>query len=232
MICEAATCKVATCAAGWFNIDGVHTNGCECQQDATDNTGNTCATAIDKGTLIDNSGTSVAVTGKIVPNDDVDWFKFVATDATDTGTLANPGKDKYHVRVRLLAPTDGSIRVEVLRGGCSSAAVCTGGAVDFQWLTNYSDKPNQKGQDPCVTAGSTANKLWSCCAPGQCDAAAGTAQNVCCNNVAQCTGTVTQNIRNCNDQSETYYVKVYRAGAPVTSCAQTDYSLEISNGKY
>jgi hypothetical protein len=225
MTCVSGSCTIKACAGGWFNVDGSHANGCECQQDANDATGNVCTQAINLGDLGD-TGTSKSVSGKIVPDSDVDWYVVRAVDNPDGGTFANPGRDKYHLRVRVTKPTDGSIAVDVRRGGCTTGQSCVG--TDFRWFTNFSDTSAQKGQDPCVTTPGTA--LWACCAPGQCDGGAGTAQNACCANVTQCTDS--RNVRHCSDETASYYIRVHRASGAAANCAQTEYTLDITNGVY
>ncbi len=236
MTCLGGQCVIKQCSGGWFDVDGVSTNGCECQQDANDNTGNTCAQAVNLGTISDSSTTALTVSGRIVPGTDVDWYKFTATDVADSGTLANPGMDKLHVRVKFLTPTDGSLRVQVQRTSCAGTdpydPPCANGAIDYRWFTNFSNQTTQRGEAPCVTPGSPTNRLWSCCAPGECAAGAGSAQNVCCNNATQCSGTVNTNVRNCNNNSADYFIKVYRFSGAATTCAQTEYQLEVSAGKY
>ncbi len=230
--CAAGAC-VAVCDAGWYDVDHLFATGCECQQDGNDHTGNSCGAAVDIGSGNDASPGQVLKTqsGRVVPDNDVDWYKFTFTDTADTGTFAGPGHDKYKLRVRLTTPTDGSIRVNVYRGGCEADKLsCQSGstaAIDYQFYTNYSDTANRRGEDPCVTS---FTPVWGCCRSGECQAGGNPTE--CCggknnNNPTQCTGTY--NVRTCQDTTATYYIKVYRASGSAASCNNTEYTFEISN---
>ncbi|HQE72809.1 MAG TPA: putative metal-binding motif-containing protein, partial [Myxococcota bacterium] len=241
MTCLSGQCEIKACAAGWFNVDQIPSNGCECQQDDLDNTGNTCGTAIDLGQISDSSDISISVVGKIVPVNDEDWYKFHAVDTPDSGTMDNPGHDKFHVRVKVLKPTDGSIKVRVVRESCDGTASyeppCPEGATDYRWYTNHVNQANQTGQGNCITPAPGDNPYWYCCRTGECGG--GQAPDSCCRGQYEggaensCTGQTPQNVRNCTDESNEFFVKVYWAKpAYATQCSQTDYQLEISAGKY
>jgi len=229
---------VASCNSGFYDVNHLFGDGCECQQDGNDSTGNSCAQAIDIGSGSDASPGQVlkVQSGKIVPDNDVDWYRFAFTDTADSGDFDNPGHDKYRFRVRLTSPTDGSIRLNVYRGSCSASLTCetgTSNAIDYQWYTNYSDTTNLRGEDPCVTAFSPT---WGCCKSDQCEAGAGSGGNsgadACCggtnnDNPTQCSSH--HNVRTCDSDSTTYYIKVYRASGSATTCAETQYTFEIAN---
>jgi hypothetical protein len=222
--CQGAQCIVQGCEGGWFNVNNVAADGCECAQDANDYTANTCADAIYLGDAWDNGGSLPLVTGRIVPGTDEDWYYVIAKDSADTGTFAALGSDRFNFQATLLTPTTGTIKVEVRKGGCNASPACTGGTT-YQWA-----ETNEVG---CVTAPTGAPaQLWGCCAPGQCDLGAGAAQNACCNNVAACTD-ADHNRRHCLDDSTTFYIRVYHDASygNATRCVDTDYTLEVSNGK-
>jgi len=229
-LCTGGTCT-SLCDGGFHDIDGVE--GCECQQDTNDGTGNQCAAAINLGILSDGgTGSKTTVSGRIIPDDDVDWYEFSATDSTDTGTFAVPGHDNFHVRVLVTSPADGTILANVYKGTCTQALTCTTGshnARDVQWYMNFADTDDQTGQDPCVSAPS-----WECCRTGECSV--GESAQTCCggngnDNPVQCTDS-SKNKRNCVNDVSTFFVKVYRAAGEAVVCADTEYSLEISNGQY
>ena len=92
-------------------MDQIPGNDCECQQDDRITPVIFCGAAIDLGQISD-ANNSILVSGRIVPVNDEDWYKFYAVDTPDSGTMSNPGRDNFHVRVKVLKPTDGSIRYE------------------------------------------------------------------------------------------------------------------------
>ena len=247
MTCSLGQCKIKSCSAGWFDVDQIPSNGCECQQDDRDNTGNTCGAAIDLGEISDANNNSMEVSGRIVPINDEDWYKFRAVDTPDSGTMDNPGHDKFHVRVKVLQPTDGSIKVRVTRQSCDITAPyeppCYEGATDYRWYTNHVDQVNQTGQGNCIQpmAAGAANPYWACCRAGDvgCDQTPPNNQHSCCRGNSEegadnsCLGQIPQNVRNCTNESNEFFVKVYWAKpAYATQCSQTEYRLEISAGKY
>ncbi len=232
---------VAVCNTGYYDVNQNLGDGCECQWDAYDSTGNnTCTKAVDLGTLSDaGSGSTYTVNGRIVPGDE-DWYKFTFTDSTDTGTFAAPGNDRFAIRVRITSPTDGSLRVNVYRNNCNTQIQCTSGsfnATDTQWFVNFSDAANKIGEAPCVTPpGSPGGtpRLWDCCKPDECQAGAGGASNACCggktnSNTSHCTDTL-KNKRHCLNDGMTVYIRVFRFSGSPSNCGQTDYTLQVSNG--
>lgn len=236
MTCYQGVCTVSGCNAGWFDVDGSSGNGCECAQDGFDNTANDCASAIDLGTLSDASTSPTIVrVGKIVPNSDFDWYKIKASDTTDTGaSFANPGSDKFRLIAWLESPTDESISIEVHPGTCNTAATCGGVVTEYEYNVSVFDKANLVGQGSCINdiAGEAQGNMWQCCAPGECGTDAGSSQNACCGSNSVCQGpTNPYNIRECNNDEKTFFIKVYRASGSATSCAKTEYELRISNGK-
>ncbi len=216
--CKNGTCVVGSCDQGYFDVNGAFFDGCECLQDAHDNTGNTCAQAINLGNVAD-TGSSLTVSGKIVPNSDSDWYKFTAVDSGETGdlNLSNPGHDKYHVRVRLLSPVDGTILIKVLRGKCSATQTCSG--TDYRWYVDFNGKASNNtpgGEDKCLTHDKDVG--WKCNSTG----AAGGSDPSCDTRYAS--------YHWCVNDGTTYYIHVYRGTGTAASCADTKYTLEVTNG--
>jgi len=230
MVCVNGSCQVSGCAAGWFDVNKSPTDGCECAQDANDNTANLCGQAIDLGTINDTgSSPTITRTGRIVPDTDADWYRIQATDTADSGTLSSPGADKFNLRAWVVRPSDGSIGLEIHVGSCSQPSACADGINDYNYNVSVIDKANTVGQGACINP---TGQFWTCCAPDACGGGAGSDLNACCGANSICTGVSNPyNIRECGDDSRTFYIKVYRTGAPATSCAQTDYEVRFSNGK-
>ncbi|NOZ01346.1 MAG: hypothetical protein GXP54_05590 [Deltaproteobacteria bacterium] len=214
--CVDGVCVVASCSAGYFDVNKSFSDGCECQQDATDNTANACVSAIDLGTFADN-GATTTVAGKIVPDGDVDWYWFKATDSPDSGNLAAPGHDRFDVQVSVIFPTDNSISIQVVRDSCSSTPVCGGDWKSYDWFTNFNGKSPaglDAGEDPCVTK--PGARLWDC-----------EPSTDCCEsgNSDDCKG-----FTYCTDDTSKYYIKVYRSSGSAANCAETSYIIKVSNG--
>jgi len=221
-ICQSSQCVIDQCIGTYFNVNGIVSDGCECGQDANDGTGNSCGAAIYLGEAWDNGNALPLVNGRVVPGTDEDWYYVVAKDSADGGGFGNLATDRFNVIATLKQPTDGSIKVDVRRGGCDVGQTC--GGVTFQWKAT-----NEAG---CISPPSgVAGEFWSCCAPGQCEGGAGGAENACCNDVAQCTDG--HNVRHCLDDGATFFIRVYHDPSlpQATKCSETEYSLEVSNGK-
>ena len=147
--CVGGQCVVASCTGGYFNVNGSYLDGCECQQDIYDNTGGTCANAYNLGDLNDN-GASKTVSGRIVPDSDVDWYVFRGVDSADAGDQTTPGHDAYDVRVEMLLPLDGSIAFDIVRGSCTAPFDC--GTVHTYTFDS--------GEDLCATPGKSPSWTW------------------------------------------------------------------------
>ena len=206
--CEGGQCKVATCSTGYYDVDGGFSNGCECQWDQYDATANDCAHAVNLGTLADN-GAMATVSGRIVPTTDEDWYRVTLTDSGDSGTMANPAQDRFHLSVSFTYG-DAGLVFDVWRGSCGTTPIC-GAARAHDWYPG----PDKVSPAPCMSPPSGA--YWNC-EPG----------SACCESgpgVGKCNG-----YYYCEDNSATFYIRVRRASGGASSCSQTDYTLTIQNG--
>jgi hypothetical protein len=91
--CVGSQCVMGACDAGYYDVDGLSANGCECGEDTVSSVCDGSITNL--GTLSD--GAVVNVTGNIVPNGDEDWYTFVAPD--DNADDINSGGDDYHLHI-------------------------------------------------------------------------------------------------------------------------------------
>ncbi|MCC6645263.1 MAG: hypothetical protein IT374_06815, partial [Polyangiaceae bacterium] len=106
MKCEGSTCKVQSCAADWFDVDGTGANGCECKQDAVPNS---CG----GGTALTTPGThSYNLSGS---GADEDWFK---VDFPPSASCT------YHPRITLSA---GSLPIKMQVYTACSGSTPSGG---------------------------------------------------------------------------------------------------------
>ena len=134
------------CDAGTSDFNGNIPDGCECVTETTENFSTTCTDAVDLGTFADVApGATMTITGVLSPADDIDYYKFLATDDADDTC------DEFHVRVQFLANPGDQYAMDVWRGDCTQTTNCVG-RTDFQWYTNYMVAGPQ-GQCPCTPDG-------------------------------------------------------------------------------
>jgi hypothetical protein len=145
--CLAGICVIDSCRDGYYNIDHVYSNGCECAPETTEGSSTSCLAAYDLGSLAD-SGASVSVTGNIVPSGDVDWYSFTATDTSDTTC------DHFHVLVEFTANPGGAYRMSVYKSSCGDGGPCTGESGSYEWYTDFrsGSGTTATGECPCSTS--------------------------------------------------------------------------------
>jgi hypothetical protein len=118
-VCTGGACLIQTCTAGYWNVDGLVPNGCECN-DVSDIAG-TCGGGADIGTL--SSGQSYNATGVLVHKtgvrEDQDCY-------TVTYNRPNPGSGTFRI---FFNPNPGNLRVQIWRDNCST--VDCAGDVDY-----------------------------------------------------------------------------------------------------
>lgn len=122
-VCVSSSCAVAACDAGWFNVDGVHPNGCEC----LDGGHNSCGSATSVGSL--GIGGSTERTGRIVSAGE-DWYVVSFPPAGNYGG-GSP-------RVQLVGGTS-DYRFDVFSGCGGGSFGCGGSLDDFQFTDNQSN---------------------------------------------------------------------------------------------
>jgi hypothetical protein len=210
-----AMCLIDVCTPGFYDVNGVIGDGCECQPDSTEDGITTCAgTTRDLGIFRDSDTDNRAVvTGNLIPEGDVDWFKFRAVDMDDSGSKC----DEFHVVIKFLVNPGNEYQMKVYRDGTDNmgvpapgctAPVCGPELVSYsRFMRFHSDKTTETGYEgecPCD------NTDWTMEHPY------GTTRNTTGPNV-------------CRDESATFWVQVSRRGSTVTCL---DYRIEISNGYY
>jgi hypothetical protein len=124
-------CEVATCESGYYDVDTTFDNGCECAQEPSENNDNLCASAVDLGDFPDN-GSSLEISGNVVPASDVDVYRFRAVDSLDDTC------DTFHVRALFLSNPDDAYVLDAWRKGCETAQWCDS-VTDMQWYTNFAN---------------------------------------------------------------------------------------------
>ncbi len=232
MICQAGACAIGSCQAGFYNLNGSLSDGCECNGSDPYEPNNTCGAAyVIDANLQDNNAKDL-IAARIVDATDDDWFAFYGADTSDSGYGAC---DKYNVRAVFTA-NPGGLAFDISRGGCPNGAnnVCCG-QTDFNWFTNY--KSNSSGQPsaawseygecPCQTnlAFDQSNSGWSI-PPGYPGGGGPYCMNYNSGYVCIPTGYY---MTYCQDDSAWYYMRVYKASG-AASCSS--YKIEVSNGVY
>lgn len=121
--CPIGSCTVTGCQAGFANIDGSASNGCEC---LTDTYANTCAAA---GSVNVAVGATVTLTGKIETAAGSDWVRVAFVDQA-VGT-------PYHPKIALTTNPGGQYAMDV-QSACGTPAACstTGNGVNNESGTN------------------------------------------------------------------------------------------------
>ncbi|MBN1771841.1 MAG: hypothetical protein JXB32_11300 [Deltaproteobacteria bacterium] len=180
------------CAAGYHDINEAYSDGCECQQEATEPTSSACPGLVrDLGDLPDN-GATAEIRGNCVPVGDVDWYRFRAVD-NDDGAC-----DQFHVVVEFVVNPDDAFRFDVFRDdgpdGCLGlpdtcgleTGRCEGEAVRYD-------------RNMAFMSGAGRDRVGEC----PCSAVPSYGRNVC------------------SPDTQYYFVKVYRPGAATTCDSYT-----------
>jgi len=160
-ICIDGSCG---CPTGTFDIDR-SVAGCECVAMPPITEGLSCDAAIDLGTFADD-GSSMAVSGNVMPDDRETWYRFAGADSADTSC------DNYHVRVHFTANPDDTFELTVFRGGCDAMTECgDSGFTDYDWATDFRQTVMDRltGQCPCTGAGAARMNDVSVCADDSAD---------------------------------------------------------------
>lgn len=117
--CMNGQCAIGMCNAGYYNTDGMASNGCECHETGTDPSA-FCSMGEYKGNLKDTSGGTAQHVGMVplanppgADEGDVDWIRFHAEDAN------NVFSDDFDVRITLTT-SDPDIEMCVYRHGTGS----------------------------------------------------------------------------------------------------------------
>ena len=137
--CVGGGCEIVSCDGTWYNINEVTQDGCECQEDNHEGSGDSCGDAHDLGSLNDD-GDVVTWSGNIVPDGDEDWLTFQGVDSLDDAC------DHLHVSATLTANPDGQFVFDVYRGSCNPSSAICNASQDFDWYTDYLDGT---GECPC-----------------------------------------------------------------------------------
>jgi hypothetical protein len=84
--CSGGTCGVGSCAQGYYDIDGICSNGCECKSTTT----GTCTAPVVETAM--TPGQQISINGNLVPAGTDTYYRF---------TFTGNGASNYHPRVTL-----------------------------------------------------------------------------------------------------------------------------------
>lgn len=158
-VCLSGTCG---CPAGVIDIDRA-VPGCECTIAPAPGMGDTCAAAIDLGSVSDaGAGAMMVATGNALPAGREVWYRVRAVDSADTTC------DNFHFRAQLTVNPGAAFEVAVIRGVCGDAISCDppsgGPQVDYSWSTDFRATIGGMlaGECPCSSAARTNDDISSC----------------------------------------------------------------------
>jgi hypothetical protein len=114
--CMNGICGIASCNAGYFNTDGMPSNGCECR-DLGQDPSPFCGMATYKGILKDSGATAQQI-GMLPTNEDVDWVSFFAEDEFKLFD------EDFDVRVTLTSPDPNIVMCVYRQETSSRQGVC------------------------------------------------------------------------------------------------------------
>ncbi|MEZ4296816.1 MAG: hypothetical protein R3B70_17755 [Polyangiaceae bacterium] len=109
--CTAGACGIQSCQAGYYNVDGLCSGGCECQ---ASNVSQSCNTPASLGTI--NIGGSATTSANLVPLGTEAWYTVTFTGNT------NPA---YHPRVRFTTNPGSAFQFDI-RTNCSGGTLGCG----------------------------------------------------------------------------------------------------------
>lgn len=114
--CNFGNCEIESCFSGWYDANHIYSDGCECREDQIDQAGlgQICAAAANLGTLLDDGFSNIQFTGNLLPEEDVDWYYVVLSDANDALNarfefISNPGLQYRMYVVRTSCSPDGVV---------------------------------------------------------------------------------------------------------------------------
>jgi hypothetical protein len=194
----ASGCQVGACSTNYFDVNGNYPDGCECQGDPPVSTGTSCGGAINMGTIADVTAQIVTVNGNVPTPGREIWYSFVGSDDADSNG------DEYHVDIRFTSNPGNVYRMDVHRGGCpggSGVQLASGESSTTDWYTDFA----QTNTPPATCSGTLP------CGEGNCEGPPSVPGK-----------------NNCQNNTATYYVRVYSIGAPTCS----KFALQFSNGFY
>ncbi len=212
--CAAGKCSTGFCPAGFLDLNGKTSDGCECAiLPAPGGAGDKCSAAVDLGSIAEFAAPKAAV-GTDPQAGNGAWYHVHAIDTADTDKTGDC--DRFNFQAFFITNPQAAFVFDVYRGSCASASLLCSGVTDHSWATDfYGSVPSGpdalKNPSPGgITSVSPLPELG-----GE------------CNCIANGSGLPGMNI--CTDNSADFYIHVYRTVGPAVDCQP--YVLSVRNGK-
>ncbi len=160
--CEEGACKITACTKGWYDVDKVVDNGCECQANDTYMGGDTCIGAYNLGEF-SSSKQSLDIQTNLLPVGRSAWYK--ATFKDDVSEDIAEGKDLFHINIRLSANPQNQYGLDIYESDCQNGKIfldCSGQdyhyATDFRQGSTSAPDTSATGENPCYGSGNVIGK--------------------------------------------------------------------------
>ena len=159
--CSAGQCVIASCNAGYYDMDSDYATGCEAAEDGWESYGgDTCTQAIDGwNAFTDYPSTNESINGNVVydhffPTVDEDWYYIEATDTSDVDGSCDP----FDVEVFFSTNPNADFRFEIYDTTCnlwtSPGNACGNGLTEFNWDASLecpcANAPDELGYEECT----------------------------------------------------------------------------------
>jgi hypothetical protein len=110
--CTGGVCGVATCVAGYVNVDGTYSDGCECQDDVF---GKSCSAVTSEGSV--DLGQTINITGLLPIAGEQNWFEVTFPDYT---------APTFHAKITLSTNPGSQFLFNVYDPSCADTALPCG----------------------------------------------------------------------------------------------------------
>jgi len=208
--CTNGECGITMCDAGWFDINGLAADGCECLEEGLELGNGTCQEAVDLGAITDvPAGQLFGASNS--PSGQGDWYSFTAHDI-DEGFA-----ESFHVKVGFLANPKETFVFDLYYGSCGAGNLICSSATIIEWATDFviaGPKDVLQGvPGPWVSGGGESNCRLDAnhtLTPGDFSDDTSASSHLCADNTA------------------TFYLRVYADAGKKPTCVP--YKIEVSNG--
>ncbi len=161
--CESGTCKIVQCQSGWYDINGVVNDGCECQAEDSLLGGDSCNNATDLGNF-SNATQNLSITTNVLPVGRSAWYKARFVD--DVQNDINMGYDSFHINIKLESNPQNQYSLDIYENECTTSPNwntfldCPQQDYHFQTDFRGGSGPDGKplGENPCYGTGNIPNK--------------------------------------------------------------------------
>lgn len=159
--CENGNCIIKACSNGWYDLNGLVEDGCECQASSTIEGADSCEKATDLGTF-QSATQSMIIQTNLLPVGRSAWYK--ATFKDDVNEDINQGKDLFHINIRITSNPGNQYRLDVYENSCAGGSgnniYLNCDQQDYHFSTDFrsGSGTNALGENPCYGSGNVINK--------------------------------------------------------------------------